>query len=119
MTFAFEMTSWRDLHKVHPPCDTSFDAVNKKLEHVLQKLSPMIDYSDCKTEEEKALKSIQVLAASANVVKEIKDVEKSMGELKEALGNPSKKKAGEKRPVTETMNSVRSVKEISEKFPEF
>ena len=61
----------------------------KNLENFLQKLSPMIDYSDCKTEEEKALKSIQVLAASANVVKEINFFEKSMGELKEAIGNPS------------------------------
>ena len=78
----------------------------------------MIDCSDCKTEEDKALKSIRVLAASANVVKEIKDVEKPMSELKEALGMPCNEKK-EKNSVKEIMDGVKSLKEISEKVPKF
>ena len=97
----------------------SFETINMKLNHAVKKITSNIDYSDCKTEEEKALKAIGVVTAGANVVTQIKSVEESIGDLKQVVGLAQNEEHELKRTVKERMDSVRSINGLSQNFPEF
>ena len=102
----------------------SLQVVNEKLEQIVKKVKPNFDVSDCRSDEEIALKSLSAIQATVNIVSDIRNLNKAIEQFEESVGVPKKEVedgAGVTRikTVEESLKEARSVKEIVEKIPEF
>ena len=98
--------------------------VSEKLERIVKKVMPNLDVSDCITEEELILKSLNCIESTVDVSTDIRTLKKAIDDLENASGikvklEKTKQCVEEHKTPNELINEARSIKEICEKVPEF
>lgn len=96
--------------------------INKKLEKIVDKVTPNLDVSGCKTDKEIALKSLDAIQATVNVAADIRKLREAMDSFEETAGVKVKNivESGAKmKTADESLTEARGVREITELIPEF